>query len=520
MTEIQAASNAWASGLGTRKVDQAKARELVARGATLTPHAAAGLGFTDELAKILQSDPKAIDAKGCDACTPLHFARDIATAELLLAHGARIDARDEDHLSTPAQWLLGEAPEIARFLIERGAVTDIFMAAALGDIALAEKLIATDPRCTSYRIGKAPEFPPIGGGLGGTIYQWALAFNSYPHQVALLKGHREVFDLLYEKSDTTTRFLVDCVLARCEEATAIAKANPGLVASLPSGDLELLPRYCWETNTNYAAVKLMLDLGFPVTQTERSHGYSALHNAAWSGSADLVELLIERGAPVDLLDPGFHSTPLGYAIHDCLYEKRHPEGDFARVVKALLDAGSPWDALECPTGDAKLDRVFRDYLPQRIDGAALLGDEPAVLRMLGDTPTSEALSLALAGAAKSGDAAFVERLLDRGADVNGVSGADRVSPLMYALFGASHKVTALLLQRGADVSHKNVHGTLPLHYAVAYGAPVDTVKLLLDAGATAHIATPNEHGRTPLQVAEARGYPDVAAMLRMAQSRL
>ena len=172
-----------------------------------------------------------------------------------------------------------------------------------------------------------------------------------------------MFDLLYLKSDAKSRFLVSCVLAQREEAEAIAAANPELLASLPSADLELLPRYCWETNTNYDAVKLMLDLGFPITQTERSHGYTALHNAAWSGSADLVELLITRGAAVNIVDPGFDATPLGWALHDCLIEKRHPEGQFGRVVKALIDAGSAWDKRMYPTGHAELDEVLRSYLP-------------------------------------------------------------------------------------------------------------------------------------------------------------
>ncbi len=206
------------------------------------------------------------------------------------------------------------------------------------------------------------DFPPIGyQGHGGTILQWTLAFNSYPHQIALLKGHQRLFDLLYDKSDPQTRLLVCCVLARRTEAEALVREHPGIVANLPSIDLELLPRYCWETNTNYKAVRLMLDLGFPVAQTESSHGYSPLHNAAWSGNAALVDLLISRGHPVDLLDPRYKSTPLGYAIHDCLVEKRHPEGHFAHVVESLLKAGSPWDRSIYPTGEPQLDEVLARF---------------------------------------------------------------------------------------------------------------------------------------------------------------
>jgi YD repeat-containing protein len=326
-------------------------------------HEAARAGLAHKLAEMLARDPPLIDAEGMDARTPLHCAGTVAVAALLLDHGARIDARDEDHDSTPAQWCVGESPEVARFLLERGAKADIFLAAALGDVPLAERLVTEDRGCLSHRIGKLPEFPPIGHrGRGGTIYQWTLRFNCYPQQIALMKGHQPMFDFLYEASDTATRLLVNCVLARRAEAEAIAKEHPEIPPGLPDVDRELVAKYCWETNTNYEAVKLMLDLGFPVAHPEHSHGYSPLHNAAWAGSGDLVELLIERGHPVDIRDPGHNATPLEYALYDCLVEKRHPEGEFARVVKALLEAGSPLEGVHYPTGEVRVDEVLRQYI--------------------------------------------------------------------------------------------------------------------------------------------------------------
>jgi ankyrin repeat protein len=326
-------------------------------------HEAARAGLVDELSDMFSTTPSLIDAKGIDERTPLHCASTVAVAELLLNHGARIDARDADHNSTPAQWLIGESPDVVRFLLERGAKADIFLAAALGDLSLADRLIRENRDCVSHRIGKAPEFPPIGHERrGGTIYQWTLRFNSYPHQIALLKGHQEMFDFLYENSDPTTRLLVNCVLARRTQAEQIASEHPRIVPELPDVDRELVAKYCWETNTNYEAVKLMLDLGFPVAHPERNHGHTPLHNAAWAGSADLVELLIARGHPVDIRDPGYNATPLGWALHDCLVEKRHPEGAFARVIKALLEAGSPRDPVKYPTGNAAVDDVLRAYL--------------------------------------------------------------------------------------------------------------------------------------------------------------
>jgi hypothetical protein len=137
---------------------------------------------------------------------------------------------------------------VARFLLERGARADILLAAALGDMALAERLVAENRECLAHRIGKPPEFPPLGyRERGGTICQWTLKFNSYPHQIALMKGNQPMFDFLYAASDMATRLLVNCLLARRQGAEAIAREHPEIIPALPDVDRELVARYCWET---------------------------------------------------------------------------------------------------------------------------------------------------------------------------------------------------------------------------------------------------------------------------------
>ena len=90
---------------------------------------------------------RSVHARGGDGQTPLHFAKTVEIAAYLLDHGADIDAKDVDHESTPAQYMLGDRPEVARYLVERGCRTDILLASAVGDIDRVRSLLDADPGC-------------------------------------------------------------------------------------------------------------------------------------------------------------------------------------------------------------------------------------------------------------------------------------------------------------------------------------------------------------------------------------
>ena len=74
----------WNPGFGViKKISPEVGRFLVAQGAEVSPHAAAGMGLTDTLTSMIEKDPQVVHAPGGDATTPLHFARNVETATLL-----------------------------------------------------------------------------------------------------------------------------------------------------------------------------------------------------------------------------------------------------------------------------------------------------------------------------------------------------------------------------------------------------------------------------------------------------
>src|SRR5437867_3284298 len=260
--DINAKSRWWAGGFGLlHGAEPDLAAYAIQRGAVVDVHAAARLGMTEKLREIISADPALVHARGGDGQTPLHFAGTVQIAKFLLDHGADIDARDVDHESTPAQYMIRDRQEIARYLVQRGCKTDILMAAALGDADLVRKHLDADPDCIRTRVSDE-YFAMVNQKAGGTIYQWTLGWYVAPHDVAKEFGHEEIFQLLMERSPADVKLLTACWGNDEGAVKSLLAEHPDLAANLFAPYRKQVAHAA--RNNNLAAVRVMLAAGLPV----------------------------------------------------------------------------------------------------------------------------------------------------------------------------------------------------------------------------------------------------------------
>ena len=335
--DVNARSHWWAGSFGALDLcDPELAPFLIERGARVDAHSAARLGMLDRLDALVTTDPDLVHARGGDGQTPLHFASTLEIAQYLLAHGADIDARDVDHESTPAQYMVGSRQDIARFLVERGCRTDILMAAALGDVDRVRRHLEDDPASIRTRVSEE-YFPMRDARAGGTIYIWTLGRAKTAYAVARAFGHDDVFRLLSERSPDVLRLVQACTVGDEAVVDDLIARRPEIAHDLSSDELSAVVDAAEEDNTS--AVRRMLAVGWPV-DAQRTDGATALHFAAWLGNAELVRELVGRGAPLEAVEYTFNGTPLDWALHGSRHSPRASSGDYAGVVEALLGKGA------------------------------------------------------------------------------------------------------------------------------------------------------------------------------------
>ena len=185
--------------------------------------------------------------------------------------------------------------------------------------------------------------------------------------LAARRGRGDVLELIERRGISIELQGVERLIAACArndsaKVHAIGKEQPGLVLELVAQGGKLLAEFAGVGNTD--GIRQLLDLGIDVRAlTEHGDPYfdvapssTALHSAAWRAWPSTVKLLIDRGAPVNVLD-GKGRTALMLAVRACVdsywKQRRTPES-----VEALLKAGATVDGVEYPSGYAEVDELL------------------------------------------------------------------------------------------------------------------------------------------------------------------
>jgi ankyrin repeat protein len=231
-----------------------------------------------------------------------------------------------------------------------------------------------------------------------------------------------------------------------------------------------------------------------VTET----GETAIHLAAYAGSAEAISLLGAHGADMNARELSSGQTPLmfaaAYGRADATRELLEFRAD-PSLETWIIDypAMAEEDKILIAERDTRLSALFGEDIVSEapVDGTEVdyeeaetedddsesdddeadEDEEPAPLidrerlsyaQLVG----KQGGNTALLYATRDGHADVVEALLDGGADIDHVSGGDRTSPLLSATLNGHFDLAMSLLEQGADPTLQSAPGATALYAAV------------------------------------------------------
>jgi ankyrin repeat protein len=258
-------------------------------------------------------------------------------------------------------------------------------------------------------------------------------------------------------------------------------------------------------------VAILLERGADVARAN-AHGWTPLHQAAYSDLPVMARMLLDAGAPLDVSARGDGGTPLVVAL---FWGNR-------TTAELLAEHGVHPGNLRAAAGLGRLDLVDR-LVDARGRLAPEAGAHRGFYRPHGGFPAwqpsdqpQEILDEALTWAARNNRAEAVEVLVDRGAAID----ADVYRGTALSWAAASGHVDAIqrLVALGADPNQRTTFGgpqhgdgTTALHLA-AQGGHLDAIHALLDLGADPTVGD-GLYGGTPAAWAEHGGHPAARDLL-------
>lgn len=273
--------------------------------------------------------------------------------QLLFDHGADVSRGPAGSGSTPLYFLASHrmtnpiAPKVVRgiaWLLDHGADPTV----PLGEIGDGQ---------AEWQRGETPLHRAAANGYDGDVLARFVARGAdvnaarhdgaTPYTLAVRSGNAAGAVWLAgngadrSRLTATDRLLGACLTGDADGAHAIVGEHPEIVAALSEADAGALLQAL--VDEKHHAVRLMLTLGWPL-DTQSEWGGTALHWAGWHGQREPVRMLLERGAPVNVRDSRYGSSPIAWAAHGSLFSGKGSDDDYVAIVGMLLDAGATREA--------------------------------------------------------------------------------------------------------------------------------------------------------------------------------
>ncbi|RFU27471.1 hypothetical protein B7463_g8880, partial [Scytalidium lignicola] len=272
---------------------------------------------------------------------------------------------------------------------------------------------------------------------------------------------------------------------------------------------------------NAEVVRMLLDNGANINVRDE-HGQTPLHRAAYQGHTAIVELLLSKGADINEADQQGRTALRWVANYG--YEKllgllslkgaqmdikdemgqtamhRAAHNGNIAIARMLIEKGLNVNAVDSE-GETPLFSAVRSGKPAMV--RFLLANGALV------SQTDNENSTALHVAASMKHYTIIRPLLEGGANIEARDGGGDTS-LHIASDTGRYEAPYLLLTAGADIEARNASGQTALHIA-AFQRSTIVLTLLLVKGANIHAV--DNLGRTALHIAALERYTNSIAIL-------
>jgi ankyrin repeat protein len=241
------------------------------------------------------------------------------------------------------------AIEVARVLLEAGAEVDAAALTGGGGTTLGQVATSVHPARVGVQIALMETLLDYGAAIEGSPggYQ--------PLAAALANGRPEAAEFLAERG-AQLDIVGAAGLGRLHLLKDCLNHDGSLKGNQTKEQLEegfILA--CLYGQTSVA--EFLLEKGVDPA-AGANVGQTGLHYAAHAGHLDTVKMLLERKAPLEVLNV-YGGTVLGQATWSVM--NGDPGVDYVPVIEMLLDAGAKVEAADYPTGNERVDKVLQRH---------------------------------------------------------------------------------------------------------------------------------------------------------------